>query len=704
MAVDAQTLSDLEFNTIREWCASYAKAPTAFERLTELQPITNFNEIVYQLDKTNEFLKIRTEGETFPQLDFEELTDEIRLLPIKNASIALDGFMRIHQASELVNRLIYFFDKRETEYPLLNSSLGKVYHTQLIIEPIEKVFDKTGKVRDDASNTLYEIRKNIASVRRQINKNFDKELRRLSKNNILGDTKETFISDRRVLTILSSHKRKITGTVVGSSKTGAFTYIEPQINVPLNNELEMLLDDERKEIFKILQVLRVELNDHLPLITEYQDVLTEFDFVNAKTRLATQINCSKPKISEGELKIELIDAFHPILWKNNKEQKKKTRPQQIQLDKFSRMLVISGPNAGGKSITLKSVGLIQIMLQSGLLVPVHENSTMCFFQNIMSDIGDNQSIANELSTYSYRLKRMKNFLDIANKNTLFLIDEFGTGSDPDLGGALAESIFETIYSKKSFGVITTHYSNIKLKADKLRNAQNGCMLFNTETLEPLYKLDIGQPGSSFTFEVAAINGIPAELIDDAKTKLDNKKVKMDQLLSDLQKEKTYLARLNKEHIEAQEIVQNVLLEYNSKKKSYDIKMIDLREKQISTDKLLQAGKKMKVFIDRFNTVSRKKTINDPLLAEIKKYIAVEKTKIEGAKKTDKVKSTAEQKKKTKRKSENQFNRHKITVGSKVKVISTKQSGTVEEISGNTVVIAFGFARMKVQLDKLTWIS
>lgn len=278
MAVDAQTLSDLEFNTIREWCASYAKAPTAFERLTELQPITNFNEIVYQLDKTNEFLKIRTEGETFPQLDFEELTDEIRLLPIKNASIALDGFMRIHQASELVNRLIYFFDKRETEYPLLNSSLGKVYHTQLIIEPIEKVFDKTGKVRDDASNTLYEIRKNIASVRRQINKNFDKELRRLSKNNILGDTKETFISDRRVLTILSSHKRKITGTVVGSSKTGAFTYIEPQINVPLNNELEMLLDDERKEIFKILQVLRIELNDHLPLITEYQDVLTDFGF------------------------------------------------------------------------------------------------------------------------------------------------------------------------------------------------------------------------------------------------------------------------------------------------------------------------------------------------------------------------------------------------------------------------------------------
>jgi len=705
MSVDTQTLADLEFDTIRVWLSAYAKESTARKRLEELHPISNFDEILYQLDKTNEFLTIRTVGETFPQLEFEELTEEIRMLPIENASISLDGFMRIHQASSLVNSLLHFFDKRESEFPLLNGTLKDVYYTKEINDAIEKVFDSAGKVKDDASEALSEIRSGINSIRKQINKNFDRELRKLAKDNVLGDTRETFINDRRVLTILSSHKRKISGTVVGSSNTGSFTYIEPQVNISLNNELELLQDDERKEIFRILQVLRRELRQHLSLITCYQNVLTEFDFINAKTRLAITLECNRPKLSD-ELKIELIDAFHPILWKNNKDQKKKTHPQHVEMDKFSRMLVISGPNAGGKSITLKSVGLIQIMLQSGLLVPVHENSVMCFFQNIMSDIGDNQSIENELSTYSYRLKRMKNFLDVANRKTLFLIDEFGTGSDPDLGGALAESIFEALYNKKSFGVITTHYSNIKLKADKLRNAQNGCMLFNTETLAPLYKLDTGQPGSSFTFEVATINGIPEELIEDAKTKLDDKKVKMDQLLSDLQKEKNYLTRLNQEHIEAQETAQEALNEYTDQKATYDKKIKDLRENSVANDKLIQAGKKMKLFIDKYNTKSRKKTINDKLLAEVKKYLAVERTKAEDAKNALKAKSAIASKKSKKNQKPilDNYNRAKIKLGSKVKVISTKQSGTVEEISGDTITIAFGFARMKVKLDKLQWIS
>lgn len=706
MSVDVQTLSDLEFNTIQSWVTDYAKQPTAAERLTNLQPIPNFGEIQYQLDKTYEFLQIRETGETFPQLEFEEILAEIKLIPIKNASISLDGFMRIHQASLLVNDLLHFFDKREKEYPLLANTLENTYYTKEIVQAIEKVFDRSGNVKDDASDTLFSIRNNIKAVRNQINRNFDKEIRKLLKDNILGDTRETFINERRVLTVVSSHKRKVQGTVVGSSNTGTLTYIEPQVNVPLNNELEMLLDDERKEIFRILQILRQELSQFITLIREYQEVLTEFDFINAKTRLATALNCTRPKISD-ELNIELIDAIHPILWKNNSAQKKKTFPQQISLDKFSRMLVISGPNAGGKSITLKSVGLIQLMLQSGLLVPVHENSVMCFFQNIMSDIGDNQSIANELSTYSYRLKRMKQFLDVANRGTLFLIDEFGTGSDPDLGGALAESIFEAIYSKKSFGVITTHYANIKLKADKLKNARNGCMLFNTETLEPLYKLDIGQPGSSFTFEVATINGIPKELIEDAKSKLDQRKVRMDQLLNALQKEKNYLTRLNKEHIEAQENAQEALNQYTEKKEYYDAKIKEFREKATSNEGLLRMGKKMKTYIDRYNTRSRKKTINEPLMEEVRKYLAVERTKAEEAKNALKIK--ASQKKKSKPgkpqpPQEDPYKRDKIKVGSKVKLVATKQSGTVEEADGNSITVTFGFARMKVERDKLQWIS
>lgn len=707
-AADAQTLQDLEFTTLQQWLVDFAVGETARERLENLAPSTDQPAIEKALHALAELKAIRDEGESFPRIEFEELKAEIKMLPIRNASIQLEGFMRIHQASGLVNNLLYFFDKREEEYPLLSELVSHSYFTKEIIEAIEKVFDRHGNVKDDASEALASIRSNIRSLRKQINRNFEKVARKLMKENILGETKESFVNDRRVLTILSQHKRKISGSVVGSSKTGSLTYIEPQINIPLNNELEMLMDDERKEIFRILQELKKELLVHSDLISSYQYVLTEFDFINAKCRLAIDLDACLPAIQD-EREMELISAYHPILWKSNRAQKKKTHPQSLSMDKFSRMLVISGPNAGGKSITLKTVGLLQVMLQSGLLVPVEENSKMCFFKTILSDIGDNQSIANELSTYSYRLKRMKTFLDAANRNTLLLLDEFGTGSDPDLGGALAESIFESFYNRKCFGVITTHYANIKLKADLLKNAVNGCMLFNSETLEPTYRFSVGQPGSSFTFEVATINGIPQEIIEDAKSKLDDKKVKMDRLLNDLQKEKTYLERLNKEHIEAQETAQRALNEYEERRADYEDKLKRLREQADSNNKLVAFGKKMKNFVDRYNVKSRKKTVNDKLIAEVNKYLAVERTKIDSAIQSKKEKERkAAAKPSAKRKKvqaeRDKFQRHKIKINSKVKLISTKQVGVVEEISGNNITVAFGFMRMKVDRDKLMWVE
>ena len=706
--IDQQTLEDLEFPVLRNWLKSYAVGPTAHQKVSTLSPIDSRSEIITELKKVFELKSIRDEGETFPRLEFEELTLEIKLLPITNAAIQLEGFLRILDASHLVNNLLVFFDKREDEYPLLSNILDGAFYTTEIIDCIELVFDRHGKVKDDASKELFEIRSQINILRKQINRNFDKEIRRLLKENLLGDTKETFINDRRVLTVLSSHKRKITGTVVGSSNTGSLTYIEPQVNIPLNNELEMLLDDERKEIFRILQVLKKDLMQHLELIKAYQQIITAFDFINAKCRLAILLECTIPSISE-ELEIELFDAYHPILWRANKDAGKKTLPQRIKMDKFSRMLVISGPNAGGKSITLKSIGLLQVMLQSGLLVPVHKNSTMCIFENVLSDIGDNQSIANELSTYSYRLKRMNHFLDVANKKTLFLLDEFGTGSDPDLGGALAEVIFETLYNRKSFGVITTHYNNIKLKADQLRNAVNGSMLFNTETLEPTYTFSEGQPGSSFTFEVAKMNGIPDDLIELAKEKLDDKKVQMDKLLNDLQKEKTYLTKLNHEHIKAQKIAQDSFNEYEEKKTHYDGKLKQFRESADTNHKFIQYGKKLATFVNRYNTNSRKASINASLMEEVKKFLAVERSKELALKQKEKDALLQQQKNPSKKKKANkpekdEYNRSKIKVGSKVKLIATKQAGIVEEMTPTTVTVSFGFMRMKVSLEKLMWVQ
>jgi len=704
---DQQTLQDLEFTTIQEWLEELGIGPTAKKKLRELSPSSQSDFLRLELDKLKEFHTIRTEGESFPGLDFDELQKELRFLPIYNAVLEQEGFVRISRASELVNAILYFFDKRENEYPNLVGLLNEVYYTKEIIEAIEKVFDRRGNIKDDASPALYAIRQKINAVRNQINRNFDKEMRKLLKEGFLGDTKETFVNDRRVLTVQSTHKRKIKGSVVGSSKTGSLTYIEPEVNVGLNSELELLTDDERKEIFRILQALTKSIAHHFSLIQGYQNLLTELDFINAKAKLAIDLNADLPSISD-EPHIELINAFHPILWKNNRAVGKKTLPQNLIMDKFSRMLVISGPNAGGKSITLKTIGLMQLMLQSGLLIPVDANSKMSFFQSILTDIGDNQSIENELSTYSYRLKRMKHFLEVSNRKTLLLLDEFGTGSDPDLGGALAEVFFEQLYNKKCFGVITTHYGNIKLKADRLKNAINGCMLFNTDTLEPLYRFSIGQPGSSFTFEVAQINGIPLELIEEAKTKIDEHKVNMDSLLSELQREKTYLEKLNGEHIEAQKLAEEARVSYNEKKKRFEDKLAQQQIAMERDNKYVNLGKKLKTFIDRYQSNTRKKDANQPLIEEVKKYLTVERGKIEQVKLAEKLKSEVNSNKPKKARPGkpeiDTYQRDKIKVGSVVKLIETKQSGSVEEISGTIVTVTFGFLRMKVEREKLMWMK
>ncbi len=708
MLFDEQSLKDLEFDTILHWLESFAIGETAKERIRKLVPGSKFDQIRLELERLQEFHNIKSEGEPFPALDFDELKKELKILPVKNAVLEQEGFVRIARASLLVNAILHFFDKRDSDYPKLNELLGAVYFNTEIVAAIDKVFDRKGAIKDDASPELFQIRQKIGVVRNQVNRNFDKEMRRLLKEGLLADTKEAFINERRVLAVVSTHKRKISGTVTGSSKTGSLTFIEPQINVELNNELEMLIDDERKEIYRILQALTREIAAYFPLIQAYQDLLCEFDFIAAKTKLALDLNCNLPSISD-EPHIELIQAFHPILWKNNKALGKKTIPQSITLNKFSRFLVISGPNAGGKSITMKTIGLLQIMLQSGLLIPADRNSKLSFFQHILSDIGDNQSIENELSTYSYRLKRMKYFLEIANRRTLLLLDEFGTGSDPDLGGALAEVFFEHLYNKKGFGVITTHYGNIKLKADRLQNAINGCMLFDTETLEPLFRFSIGQPGSSFTFEVAQINGIPLELIEEAKTKIDQQKVNMDHLLSELQREKTYLERLNKEHIEAQQLAEEARVRHQESKRKIDAKLQQQAEFMELNSKFINGGKKLKNFVDRFQVKSRKKEINQPLLEEIRKYLLVEKSKIEEARLKEKLKNTIPQKENSKKKKEQKpeqdvHQRDKIQVGSTVKLIETKQTGTVEEINGPILTVAFGFLRLKVERQKLSFVK
>ena len=361
------------------------------------------------------------------------------------------------------------------------------------------------------------------------------------------------------------------------------------------------------------------------------------------------------------------------------------------------MLVISGPNAGGKSITLKMVGLLQAMVQSGLLVPVHPDSAFGLFKSLLTDIGDNQSIENQLSTYSYRLNRMKGFLGEAGVNSLLLLDEFGTGSDPELGGALAEVFFEELYGKGAFGVITTHYANIKTRATQMPEAVNGSMLFDAETLSPTYHLDLGQPGSSFTFEVAELNGIDKGIIRRAKEKLNPKKVKLDALIADLQKEKARHVRMTDRQLKAEH-------EAAEAKRDYDQKAARLAERQESVQRMgsdqnaaLLRGKKVQQFIDRFKSGQA----NKALIEDIRKYLSVEATKKAEREEAAARKKAAAEKKRKSTRPKQRIDR--IVVGSTVRLKDGRQRGEVLSIKGKRATVAFGEFRTRVELVDLVWV-
>ncbi|HPZ26457.1 MAG TPA: DNA mismatch repair protein MutS, partial [Kaistella sp.] len=372
--------------------------------------------------------------------------------------------------------------------------------------------------------------------------NFNRTLTALSSTDFLDDIRESIIDDQRVLAVKSGYKKRVSGRVLGVSKTGSITYIQPESVVKHQFKLKENLEEEKKEVDKILRKLTAEIAEFQPQLSDYQNYIFDLDLSRAKAKFAEKVGGVLPKINRHKT-LRLVNAFHPLLLIRNQEENKQIFPQTLTLTEHNRILCISGPNAGGKSITLKTVGLLQLMIQSGILVPVHPKSEMFFFNNLMTDIGDNQSIENHLSTYSSRLKKMSKIIREADSETLLLIDEFGTGSDPELGGALAESFLEFFYDKKSFAIITTHYTNIKLVVEQLPNAQNAAMLFDEYSLEPLYKLEVGQAGSSFTFEVAEKNKIPRFIINSAKKKVEHDIVNLDKTIVKLQQEKFEVEKL-----------------------------------------------------------------------------------------------------------------------------------------------------------------
>ena len=723
--ISEKTLQDLEFTTVLEQVAEHCITNLGKEKTLAVQPISNKRKLFFELNLVKEYLSSFENENRLPNHFFEDITEETKRLAIENSFLETEAFLRVATVTETVNEMKKFLKKFQTYYPTLFTLSDQIELTTFVSDSIKEIITSYGKVADNASPVLKQIRKDINNVRGKISESFTHALSRNIASGYLDDIKETIIDNQRVLAVTAMHRRKVKGSLLGASKSGNIVYISPQATLAYSRELQNLIYEEKQEVVKILRALASKIHPFTPLLKEYIVFLTHLDAVAAKAKYAKSINGLLPKITK-EKKINFRDAFHPVLWKKNKDQNKKTFPQTIRLDERQQIIVISGPNAGGKSITLKTIGLLQLMLQSGLLIPVHERSETTLFNTILTDIGDNQSIENQLSTYSYRLKNMRSFLKKCDDNTLFLIDEFGTGSDPELGGALAEIFLEEFYERKAFGIITTHYANLKVLANELDNVTNANMQFDERTLEPLYKLFIGQAGSSFTFEVAQKNGIPYSLINRAKKRVETEKIRLDKTISKLQKERNRLQKTSDSLVKQKSKGQEHIDSLQEKEDKLQSKLSGFQELYDNNQRMLTLGRKTNELLNKYFQTNNKKELSTVFF----KWVAAEKTKRikkaplkkltklekkqdkitiqkqeEAIKKVEKevlqkvVKVRAEKKEEAK-KTAIERAAYIYKINDRVRLIDGNSVGTINKIEKKTVFINYGVFTTKAKLEQL----
>ena len=710
--IPKKTLEDLEFFTVTGQLADFAITPLGKIACQNIAPLSNQATLLKELHCVNEFLASFENDNRIPNHGFEDLSPAFKLLKIENSVLEISSFRNIASASDTINTLLLFLKKFKTYYPTLFAWGESIEVNKEIKLEVDNIIDRFGEIRDNASDTLYTLRKQIQSFKGKISQSFNKALSHFQELDYLDDIRESVMENKRVLAVKAMHRRKVKGGILGSSKTGSIVYIEPEATLNLTRELQNLIFEETEEIKKILSQLTDYFRPYLDLIKTYQQYLIEMDSFYARARYAKEINALLPIFTEKQ-ELWLKDAYHPLLYRSHQLEDKKTYPQEIQLNKESRIVVISGPNAGGKSITLKTVGLLQLMIQSGLLIPVHEKSRVCWFDSILTDIGDNQSIENHLSTYSYRLKNMKGFLKKCDEKTLFLIDEFGTGSDPELGGALAEVILEDFYSRKSFGLITTHYSNLKLLADEQPAMVNANMQFDDRTLEPVFKLILGEAGSSFTFEVAQKNGIPFNLINRAKKKIERGKVRFDATIAKLQKQRYQMAKTDKSLREKENTFESEsdrLKQLNQKLKT---KLVSYQELFDHNQRMIVLGNKLNDLAELFFQNNKKR----PMIAEILRLVESENSKRKRkssaqTKKDNTVKKSLEKevikelvtiRREKKVKKEIPHKSKSIVVfkvGDKVRLLDGKSVGSIDAIEKNKAIVNYGIFTTQVNVDQL----
>ena len=680
----------LEFDKIKDLLVEHCKSEFAKKKAADLRIHTKKDFIQTELQQTHEYKLFQQNGQYFPNDYILNLSKDLRLLAIPGAVLTGEQFVQIRKLAVSIQSVFRWFDnERRIAYPALTRVIADTYYEKAILEMLDEVLDEHGNVKDNASEDLQKIRLSLFKKRNELRRVFERVVSRLNKAGYAADIEESFSNGRRVVAVFSEHKRQIKGILHGESDTRKTAYIEPEETIELNNDIFSLENEESREIQRILRKLTADLSIYAELLKTYHSIIGEYDFIRGKAQLAIDMNGEFPAIIDAA-HIELINAYHPLLYLYNKKSGKNTIPLALTLSEKNRIFVISGPNAGGKTVTLKTIGLLQIMMQSGLLVPVHPASQMGIFKQLMIHIGDTQSIEFELSTYSSHLKNMKYFIEVANGKTLFFIDELGSGSDPNLGGAFAEVIMEELARKHSFGVVTTHYLNLKVMANKVPGIINGAMAFDEQNLLPLYKLIIGKPGSSYTFSIAERIGLSPELIKKARQLVDEDHFSLDKLLNRTEQD---LRQVEKKEQELQK-----LLKENERLKKEMTHVIDRERHRQEVELLKQQNKITEDRIDYLKDMERKM-----------KQILLEWRKAEDKseplkqmhnllfKKKDQVVTN-----KLAKKVEGKYQEvpAEIVVGAKVKLKKNYQVGSVKEIRGKRAIVQVGLLPMSVELNDL----
>lgn len=695
----------IEFQKVRQLLLERCLSPLGKEKVEEMHFSASYDEIEPLLFQTEEFVRIREEEDSFPADHFYDMRPVLRRIRVEGAWIDQNALFELRRSLQTINGIVAFLrcdEEKTPKYPYLLALAGEVLTFPEITRRIDSILDGFGQVKDHASPRLSEIRRELTSTMNGISKSLNAILRRAQAEGYVDkDVSPSMRDGRLVIPVNPSHKRKIKGIVHDESASGKTVFIEPSEVVEANNRIRELEADERREIIKILTDFTNYLRPFLPDLLESYEFLAKIDFIQAKAAFATLIGGIKPSI-DNTPQIDWVEAVHPLLYLSLKKQNRKIVPLDIILEGDNRLLVISGPNAGGKSVCLKTVGLLQYMVQCGLLIPLKENSRVGVFNDIFIDIGDEQSIENDLSTYSSHLLNMKFFEKHCNGKSLLLIDEFGSGTEPRIGAAIAEALLDRFNRRQSFGVITTHYQNLKHFANENKGVVNGAMLYDRHEMQPLFRLAIGNPGSSFAVEIARKTGIPEDVIAHASEIVGKDYIDMDKYLQDISRDKRYWERKRDEIRRERKRLEEITSKYEA-----DLETINKQKKEILAQAREQAEQLLAESNARIeNTIReiREAGADKEKTKQIRQSLREFKEKIEPVD-IPEIKKRKKQKQKQTAGNDNSLKAvQPLAAGDTVRLIGQSSPGEIMEISGKKAVVAFGMIKSTVDLSKLERVS